>query len=89
MSLHADVVALKGSFFTVENTTVTDIFQRDLLCNGNEENLLSCPFMQYETGARDCPMDHSEDAGVKCNGKCNKNNVHSPILYQSAVYSCK
>ena len=66
--LHSDVVAVKGSFFTVENTTVTSIFQRDLLCRGNEDSLLNCPYMMYEEGARDCPLDHSEDAGVKCNG---------------------
>ena len=69
LSFCADVVALKRSFYAVENSTVTDIFQRDLLCNGSEDSLLSCSYMQYETGARDCPMDHSEDAGVKCNGE--------------------
>ena len=62
------MVALKRSFYAVENSTVTDIFQRDLLCNGSEDSLLSCSYMQYETEARDCPNDHSEDAGVKCNG---------------------
>ena len=48
------------------NSTVTDIFQRDLLCSGNEASLLEC--RDYEKGTRDCPSDHSEDAGVKCNG---------------------
>ena len=24
--------------------------------------------MEYTSGTRDCPADHSEDAGVKCNG---------------------
>lgn len=39
----------------------------DLLCGGNEPNLLEC------TTILDSPLfsgncDHSEDAGVKCNG---------------------
>ena len=50
----------------MDNSTVTEIFQRDLLCSGNEDNLLDC---QHHRGSRDCPSDHSEDAGVKCNGK--------------------
>ena len=44
-----------------------DILQRDLLCTGSESNLLECS--QYSGGTRDCPSDHSEDAGVKCNGQ--------------------
>ena len=60
---------MKGSFFTVENTSVHGIFQKDLLCRGNEDSLLNCPYMMYEDGARDCLSNHSEDAGVKCNGK--------------------
>ena len=64
----ADIVALKGGSFpnTVANTT--DILQYDLLCNGNETDLLQCP--QYNDGTRDCPLDHTEDAGIKCNCKC-------------------
>lgn len=39
----------------------------DLLCTGNEQTLLNC------TNRRDRPLlssdcDHSEDAGVKCQG---------------------
>ena len=62
----ADVVALKRSNFTIANSTVTDILQSDLLCSGTEENLLEC--MEYTSGTRNCPDDHTEDAGVKCNG---------------------
>ena len=60
-----DVVALKGGYFSSANDS-TDIFQRDLLCNGTEDNLLQCS--EYSSGVRDCPTDHSEDAGIKCNG---------------------
>ena len=63
--LFADIVALKGGYFTAANAT-TGILQRDLLCDGSEANLLKCE--EYPSGTRDCPADHSEDAGVKCNG---------------------
>ena len=62
---HSDVVAQKGGYFTGA-ADMTDILQRDLLCSGSEANLLSC--MEYGSGTRDCPADHSEDAGVQCNG---------------------
>ena len=39
----------------------------DLMCTGNEESLIRCnrrPLFE-----NDCASDHSEDAGVICNGK--------------------
>ena len=60
-----DVVSLKGGHFP-SATNSTDILQRDLLCDGSEANLLECTL--YDSGTQDCPADHSEDAGVKCNG---------------------
>ena len=60
-----DVVAVKGGSFPVTGTS-TGIIQRDLLCTGTESTLLQCP--QYDSGTRDCPADHSEDARVRCNG---------------------
>ena len=63
--ISADVVALKGGYFSSASGSI-DILQRDLLCNGTEANLLQCS--EYGSGVRDCPADHSEDAGVKCNG---------------------
>ena len=36
----------------------------DLLCEGDEENLLAC--QQVAVGSHAC--DHSEDAGVRCEG---------------------
>ena len=65
----ADIVVLKGgSSFPNTVTNTTDILQHDLLCNGNETDLLQCP--QYNDGTRDCPIDHTEDAGIKCNCEC-------------------
>lgn len=64
-TLTSDVVAVKGGHFVTLSASA-DIFQRDLLCSGNESNLLEC--MQYTSGTRDCPANHSEDAAVKCNG---------------------
>ena len=61
------MVALRGASFPSTIANSVDILQRDLLCSGSETNLLECS--QYSGGTRDCPSDHSEDAGVKCNGK--------------------
>ena len=59
------MVALKRSNFSeVDNSTA--IYQGDLLCTGSESNLSECNL--YENGERDC-QDHSEDAGVRCNGE--------------------
>ena len=63
-----DVVPLKVSTYYyggVDNNR--GIFQGDLLCDGSESNLLDC--VQYKSGTRDCPADHSEDAAVRCNGR--------------------
>ena len=59
-----DVVALKGSYFRVENSTATGMFPGKLLCSGMENNLLEC--LQYD-GTHVCTSD--EEAGVRCNGK--------------------
>ena len=72
ISIFLDIVALKGGLFTSANDS-TNILQRDLLCNGTETNLLSCK--EYDSGVRDCPTDHTEDAAVKCNGKYNQHDL--------------
>lgn len=64
--LHSDVVPVKGGYFPSASNG-TGIFQGDLLCNGTEDNLLNCTV--YESGTHDCPADHSEDAGIICNGR--------------------
>ena len=38
------------------------IWLENVICNGKEENLTSCPHQEW--GSHDCI--HSEDAGVKC-----------------------
>ena len=44
----------------------------DLLCQGEEEDLLHC---RTEPGSHTC--DHSEDAGVRCEGLCTKTRLIS------------
>ena len=58
-------MSVEGGYFAAAGNS-TGILQRDLLCNGSEATLLECT--QSTSGTRDCPADHSEDAGVKCNG---------------------
>ena len=58
-------MSVKGSYFAAAGNS-TGILQRDLLCDGSEATLLECT--QSTSGTRDCPADHSEDAGVKCSG---------------------
>ena len=63
---HTDVVPLKGGTFPSAPIT-TDILQHDLLCSGSEDNLLNCSL--FTSGRRDCPLDHTEDAAVICDGQ--------------------
>ena len=58
-------MSVKGGYFAAAGIS-TGILQRDLLCDGSEATLLECT--QSASGTRNCPADHSEDAGVKCNG---------------------
>ena len=62
-------MSVKGAYFAAAGNS-TGILQRDLLCNGSEATLLECT--QSTSGTRDCPADHSEDAGVKCSGRCDQ-----------------
>ena len=57
---------MKGGHFARASEGI-EVFQRDLLCSGNESNLLEC--VEYTSGTRDCPADHSEDAAIKCDGR--------------------
>ena len=60
-------VPLKGSFFHAdsENASSEDIFLDDIVCNGSESSLLECS--HNNIGVHNC--DHSEDAGVRCQGE--------------------
>ena len=60
-------MALKNSFFAFENMTMSKIYNKALLCRGDEETLNDCDEYEGKAGKR-CPDDHSEDAGVICNG---------------------
>ena len=57
-----EVVPLKQAF--LGGSTYRPIYLDDVGCNGFETSLLSCA--ANPMGMNDC--DHSEDAGVKCNG---------------------
>ena len=52
---------MSGGHFGNGNGT---ILLDDVKCDGTEQTLLNCTFSQQ---AADC--DHSEDAGVRCQGK--------------------
>ena len=56
----------------------------DLMCAGNEDSLLNCT--HRGVGRHDCESDHSEDAGVRCNAKCEDYDV---MLTLSEDYSDK
>ena len=66
-------VPVRQGFF--DSPSDVPILLDDLLCSGDEENLLSCPRMfrngsglvERELGDSDC--EHSEDAGVRCDGE--------------------
>ena len=58
-------IPVRQSFYgsLPNHTTLLD----DLVCTGNEDNLLECPRMpDAALGVSDCT--HSEDAGVRCGG---------------------
>ena len=50
------------------------IFVDDVFCSGREERLIDC----YRSSTVSCSRGHSEDAGVRCQGKVAEN-----VLYLS------
>ena len=62
MAFHADVVALRRSYFGSGSGV---IYLDSVVCNGSERTLQQCT--ANPIGVHDC--DHSEDAGVRCGGK--------------------
>ena len=66
------MVALKRSTYNISNVD-RDIFQRDLLCDGTETSILDCDEYVYDSRGGEqilCPLDHTQDAAVICNGTC-------------------
>ena len=60
----SDVVPVKDAFFGQGSGS---ILLDDLTCTGNEQTLLNCPNrINNALFSTDC--DHSEDAGVRCQG---------------------
>ena len=65
----SDVVPLKRSTFVSQDSLPAGIYNKALLCDGDENTLLDCRVYGGESvGEQRCPDDNSEDAGVKCNG---------------------
>ena len=59
-----EAVALKRAFFG--SSPSRPIYLDNVRCNGSEPSLLNCTGNENEVGMNNC--DHSEDAGVRCNG---------------------
>jgi hypothetical protein len=66
MCLLADVVPVKDAFFGQGSGS---ILLDDLTCTGNEQSLLNCS-SRGNTFLFPSDCDHSEDAGVRCQGRC-------------------
>ena len=62
-------VALKQAFFG--SSLSRPIYLDNVGCNGSEPSLLNCT--ANEVGMNNC--DHSEDAGVRCNGRFSDYNL--------------
>ena len=60
-TLSSDSLPIANAFYGMGNG---NILLDDVLCRGNERNLLQC--RRDSRGEKDCI--HTEDAGVKCDG---------------------
>ena len=70
MALSVDAVPLRGAYF---GSGSGDIFLDNVVCRGTESSLLECT--TNAIGQHNC--DHSEDAGVRCEGHLLKiHNIH-------------
>ena len=70
-------VALKQAFFG--SSPSRPIHLDNVGCNGSESSLLNCT--ANEVGVNNC--DHSEDAGVRCNGR-----FSDYVCKSSSILSC-
>ena len=60
-NMHIDAIPVEGGMY---GRGSGQVLLDDLLCDGEENNLLECGKFN---GSHSC--DHSEDAGVRCEGK--------------------
>ena len=61
-NISTDAVAFNNSHF---GAGIGTIHLNDIGCTGREANLTDCPQLHY---SRHCFQNHSEDAGVRCQG---------------------
>ena len=75
-----DSLPLHGAFF---GSGMGPIFLDNVVCRGTESSLLECSTNRI--GQHNC--DHSEDAGVRCNGKLSLHTVSYSVCFYNVKYS--
>ena len=61
-----DPLPLHGNYFNTNLDNTSSIILDNVVCDGAEASLLDC--RHNDIGEHNC--DHSEDAGVRCEGVC-------------------
>ena len=79
MTLSVDAVPLRGAYF---GSGSGDIFLDNVVCRGTESSLLECT--TNSIGQHNC--DHSEDAGVRCEGHFLK--IHNVYRFWNICMEC-
>ena len=80
ITISVDAVPLRGAYFGSGNG---DIFLDNVVCRGTESSLLQC--RTNPIGQHNC--DHSEDAGVRCEGDFLLKHTSKEFIL-SFVYTC-
>ena len=63
MFIYAESIPVRNAIF---GEGIGSIFLDNLMCNGSENTLIECLANGNDVGLHNC--DHSEDAGVRCEG---------------------